>query len=94
MILKKLKLLFDKLKVDRSYSDMAYLGDLGQYNLSDLQFIFKGRWNEQIETFSDFQSVHWTNSQCSYIVLFTLTGEFIRFKEEKWIKENIVFSFK
>lgn len=93
MILKKLKLLFDKMNVNRNFSDMAYLGDLRNYNLSDLQNRFKGRWNEHIEIYSDYQSVHWSNSQCSYVILFTLSGEIIRIKEEKWIKENIVFSF-
>jgi hypothetical protein len=82
------------MKGDRNYSDIAYLGDLRQYDLSDLQSILRDRWNEHIETFSDYQSVHWTNSQCAYIILFTLSGDFIRIKEEKWIKEDIVFSYK
>lgn len=90
MLKKRVIWWFSKLFTTRGFSDIAYLGDLRKYHLSELQLKLKDRWEEEIVVFSTYKLVKWSNYDSSYTVYYTLSGEFIQIKEEVWKDENEV----
>lgn len=72
----------------KGFSDFAYLGDLRNYRLDEMQSKLNGSWKEEITRYSSYQLVKWSNLHSIYIIYYTLKGDFIQIKEEVWKKEN------
>lgn len=92
MFLKKVKRWFNNVTGQNRFSDFAHLGDLRQYSLAELQMKLKSKWSMETLSFVDYQSVRFSNRLSVYTLLYTLGGEFIQIKEEKWMDEHIVYT--
>ncbi len=91
MFLIKMKYWFTNFFSKDTYSDFAYLGDLSNYSLEEMRTRLKSTWFEETLVYDEYQMVTWTNRQSSYSLVYTLTGEFIQIKEEKWLNEQLAF---
>lgn len=91
MFLKKVKWWFNNVTDQNRFSDFAHLGDLRQYSLSELQAKLSGVWTKETEVLGDYQLVRFTSRLSMYTLMYTLSGEFVQIKEEKWLDEHIVY---
>ena len=93
MFLRTMRSWYNNLFLNSKFSDFAYLGDLSQYHLTDIQNRLRAIWSEEISVHETYQIVTWSNKNSSYRICYTLNGKFIQVLEEKWIKENLIFSY-
>ena len=94
MFLKAMRSWYNNLFLNNKFSDFAYLGDLSQYHLTDIQNQLSAIWKEESLVFEKYQIVTWSNKNSSYSICYTLSGKFIQIKEEKWVNEKLTFSYE
>lgn len=94
MFLRVMRSWFNNLFLNNELSDFAYLGNLSQYDLSEMQSQSSFIWKEEIKLYKTFQIVTWSNTNFSYSICYTLSGVFVQIKEENWKKEKITYSYE
>ena len=94
MFLKAMISWYNNLFLNNKFSEFAYLCNLSQYHLTDIQNRLSGIWREEISVYEAYQIVTWSNKNSSYSIYYTLSGKFIQIKEEKWVNEKLTFSYE
>ncbi len=94
MFLKTMRSWYNNLFLNNKFSEFAYLGNLSQYHLTDIQNRLSTIWSEEISVYEAYQIVTWSNKNSSYSIYYTLSGKFIQIKEEKWVNEKLTFSYE
>ena len=94
MFLRAMRSWFNNLFLNSEFSDFAYLGNLSQYDLSEMQSQLSTIWKEETKVYETFQIVTWSNTNSSYSICYTLSGVFVQIKEESWKKEKITYSYE
>jgi hypothetical protein len=65
------------------FSELARLGDLRQYTLSELKAHLSD-WDFRSYPNDEFTIAEWSNSRSSLKVLYSTSGLFIQIIEERW----------
>jgi len=93
MFLKAMRYWFNNLFLFNHYTEFAYLGKLSQYDLIEIKNLVGSSWKVETMLFDLFQLVTWSNKIFLCSIYYTLDGEFVQIKEERWIKENMKVSY-
>ena len=93
MFLKAMRYWYNNFLVTNHFSEFAYLGDLSQYDLTEIKNLLGSSWKVVTMMYDLFQLVTWSNKSSMYRIYYTTNGEFVQIKEERWIKEHIKFAY-